>query len=342
MGSGALIGKRLSAVLGGDRLSRLRRMGSRRLERLATQIALGATGPEPTSTSGLNDKPPGPTRVTPVAFGEPNDRRGGWLPSDPFVPFPATTMSRHDLLRTLHEKISPRTYLEIGVSNGQSLSLSAARSVGIDPEFQITHPLHCDLDLVRAKSDAFFGRADPIAHLKGQPVDFGFIDGMHLSEFALRDFMNLERHMDRAGVVVFDDVLPRNPLEAARHRLTAAWAGDVYKAIEVLGRHRPDLLVLLVNTHPTGTAIVIGVDTDSEVLKNVYDSELPYLESDDPQSPPEDFMTRSLAVDPKAVLSSEAWELLACARQSGDHTLVAAAKDALRAVPRLGVMTAER
>jgi hypothetical protein len=31
------------------------------------------------------------------------------------------------------------------------------------------------------------------ALLGGLPVELGFIDGMHLFEFALRDFMNLER-----------------------------------------------------------------------------------------------------------------------------------------------------
>jgi hypothetical protein len=291
-------------------------------------------------TRRLDGKSAVPAHVKPGDIGEPNDRRGGWIPSDPFVPFPAATMSRHDLLRELHQQVQPRTYLEIGVSNGQSLALSRARSIGIDPEFRVAYPIHCDLDLVREKSDAFFGRTSPLAHLEGMALDFAFIDGMHLSEFALRDFMNIEEHMDRAGIVVLDDVLPRNPLEAARNRLTSAWAGDVYKCIEILEQHRPDLLVLLVNTHPTGTAIVVGVDPSSNVLREVYDEELTYLASEDPQSPPEAFMNRSRAVEPKALFQSEAWEMLARARHSGDYSLVAEAKEALRALPRLGVTTA--
>ncbi|HEY3943670.1 MAG TPA: hypothetical protein VGL78_00455 [Solirubrobacteraceae bacterium] len=38
-----------------------------------------------------------------------------------------------DFLRGLHERLAPRTYLEIGVAQGHSLALSRCRSVGIDP-----------------------------------------------------------------------------------------------------------------------------------------------------------------------------------------------------------------
>ena len=132
------------------------------------------------------------------------------------------------------------------------------------------HPLHCDLDLVKAKSDEFFTRPDALAHFDGVPVDLAFIDGMHLSEFAVRDFINVERHLAPAGVTVFDDILPRNALEAARVRRTGAWAGDVYKAVQVIARNRPDLVVVLINTWPTGTAIVVGGDPSSDVLQEAY------------------------------------------------------------------------
>ena len=45
------------------------------------------------------------------------------------------------------------------------------------------------------------------------------------------------------------------------------WTGDVYKVIETLRRGRPDLVVLLINTAPTGTAVVVGVDQASTILK---------------------------------------------------------------------------
>lgn len=326
--------------MGKKRTSQLRRVERRARQYLADAVAPAASQPVGVSKSASSPaaKSVQTQRTEPpaVVLGEPTDRRGGWVASDPFVPHPEPTMTRHDLLRGLHEVLLPRTYLEIGVNEGSSLTLSRAKSVGVDPDFVVRRPLHCDLDLVKAKSDDFFARPDALAHFDGVPVDLAFIDGMHLSEYALRDFINVERHLAPTGVAVCDDVLPRNALEAARVRRTGAWAGDVYKMVETVARHRPDLVVLLINTWPTGTAIVVGADPSSEVLQEAYPSEVPYLEAPDPQAPPQEYMSRSAAVDPAVLLVSEAWPLLVAARASGDASLIEQAKDILRATPRLG------
>ena len=57
-------------------------------------------------------------------------------------------------------------------------------------------------------------------HRGGTTLDLAFIDGMHLFEYALRDFINVERFADWSSVIVFDDMLPRNVDEAARDRHT--------------------------------------------------------------------------------------------------------------------------
>ena len=338
MGVRARLGKGLDATLGKERTNSIRNAERRTRQWLADKIAPPpahqARPPEP-AAQAANVRKPGPGANV-RRLGEPNDRQGGWIPSDPFVPHPQATMTRHDLLRGLHEGLAPRTYLEIGVNQGASLSLSRAKSIGIDPEFIVRQPLRCDLDLVKAKSDEFFTRPDALAHFDGVPVDLAFIDGMHLSEFAVRDFINVERHLAPAGVTVFDDVLPRNVLEAARIRRTGAWAGDVYKAVEIIARNRPDLVVVLINTWPTGTAIVVGGDASSDVLQEAYSAEVSYLEALDPQSPPQEYMSRSVAVDPADLLASEAWSLLVAARESGDATLIDKAKDILRSIPTLG------
>jgi hypothetical protein len=337
VGVRARLGKGLEATLGKERTDQIRKAERRMRQLLADKLAprraepaegAGSAAPAPKSSPG-----PSPSARR---LGEPNDRQGGWIPSDPFVPHPKPTMTRHDLLRGLHEVLTPRTYLEIGVNEGASLTLSRAKSIGVDPDFIVRHPLHCDLNLVKAKSDEFFTRPDALAHFDGVPVDLAFIDGMHLSEFAVRDFINAERHLGPAGVAVFDDILPRNALEAARVRLTGAWAGDVYKAVQIIARNRPDLVVVLINTWPTGTAIVMGVDPLSDVLQGAYSSEVPYLEAEDPQSPPQEYMSRSAAVDPADLLASEAWPLLVAARESDDPTLIEKAKSILQSIPTLG------
>jgi hypothetical protein len=242
-------------------------------------------------------------------------------------------MSRHTLIAQLHERLQPRTYLEVGVRNGASLRLSRARTIGIDPAFRIDQEVCCDLQLVRTTSDDFFARPEAAKHFDGVPVDLAFIDGMHLSEFALRDFINIEPLMAPTGVVVFDDVLPRNALEAVRDRRTASWTGDVYKVVEVLIRRRPDLVVLQVNTEPTGTAIVLSLDPTSCVLADVYADEEPVLLRPDPQEPPHEVMDRSLAVDPGRLLNLAAWEILVAARESGDHSRLTEAWELLRHLP---------
>jgi hypothetical protein len=175
-------------------------------------------------------------------------------------------MRRHELLAALHARLHPRSYLEIGVNDGRSLSLSRVPSVAIDPTFKVTSEMSADVHLARTTSDEFFVRADPLAHFGGFPVDLAFIDGMHLSEFALRDFMNVERFKTPTSVVVLDDIRPRNVDEAARDRPTRDWTGDVFKVPQALRRLRSDLVVLDVATRPTGTSVVLLPDRYSRVL----------------------------------------------------------------------------
>jgi predicted O-methyltransferase YrrM len=311
MGIRRTVASTLEATIGRERTSAIRKVERRARLALARKLTM-----EPQRRPAAK-RAAQPTAKPAVAKPQTAVKPPGWQPPDPYASYPEPRMSRHELLRGLQEKTRPRTYLEIGVSTGASMALSRARSIGVDPAFRVDMPIHCDLQLVRATSDSFFAQDDPLAHFEGVPVDLAFIDGMHLSEFALRDFINTERLMADTGVVVFDDMLPRNGLEAARDRKTSAWAGDVYKVIEILLRRRPDLVVLLVNTTPTGTAVVVGVDQASNILKEAYGDEEEYLRRPDPQLPPQEYMDRSIAVQPDVLLASPVWEKLVACRESG-------------------------
>ncbi|GAA1710066.1 hypothetical protein GCM10009809_03010 [Isoptericola hypogeus] len=218
-------------------------------------------------------------------------------------------LSRHEFLARLHERRRPRTYLEVGVSTGASLGLSSVPSVGIDPAYTIASELRGRIALARTTSDDYFATTDPKDWLGG-PVELAFIDGMHLFEYALRDFINVEKHCRWSSVVVLDDMLPRNAGEAARGRHTGAWTGDVFRLAEVLRTYRPDLTVLPVDTVPTGVVVVLGADPSSTVLQDHYDEIVAEHVHDDPQQVPAAVLRRDDAWDARALVESPVWGLL--------------------------------
>ena len=324
MGIRGTVGSMLESTIGRDRTNTIRSAERKARNALAKRLAMEP--PKKPASIRTAKQAPAKPKATP--------KHSGWQPPDPFVSHPEPKMTRHELLRGLHEKTRPRTYLEIGIRTGRSMVLSRCRSIGVDPAFKIDNPIHCDVQLIKATSDDFFAGEEPLAHFGGMPVDLAFIDGMHLSDFALRDFINIEPFMADTGVIVLDDVLPRNGLEAARDRKTEPWTGDVYKVVEILHRQRPDLVVLLVNTAPTGTAVIVGVDQASTVLKDAYATEEPYLLRPDPQTPPQDYLDRSISIEPDVLLQSPVWEQLVNKRESGSTPDLQALWDELRRLAR--------
>jgi hypothetical protein len=255
-----------------------------------------------------------------------------------------------EFLAGLHQALEPRTYLEIGIRSGSSLALSRARSLGIDPEFTVREELACPVTLARTTSDEYFARPRPLAPLGGTPPDLAFIDGMHLFEFALRDFINVERNARWSSVVVFDDMLPRQVDHAARDRHTRLWTGDVFKIVPVLRTYRPDLTLLLADTAPTGLLLVLGLDPGSTVLQDNYDAILAEHVVPDPQVVPEDVLSRKGALDPARLLRSPVWGALRRGRrpwEGREHVLgeISTALDdprAYRATRRQYRRTAQR
>lgn len=227
-------------------------------------------------------------------------------------------MRRHGLLAELHRLLEPRSYLEIGVNVGGSMTLSRTRSIGIDPFYAVEYELLCDVHLVRTSSDEFFARENPLAHFDEPVIDLAFIDGMHLAEYAFRDFVNVERFCHPGSVVVIDDMLPRDVPEARRDRSvrsgTAAWAGDVYKILGTLREHRPDLVCLEVDTAPTGVVVVINPDAGNRRLVEVADDVVESYVVPDPQPVPAEIMDRRRAHDPQELMASPVWAELAAVR----------------------------
>jgi hypothetical protein len=219
-------------------------------------------------------------------------------------------MQYYRFLSAVHDLVAPREYLEIGIRNGHSLALAKCHAVGIDPAYWVTAEFDGPVSLFRTTSDEYFARPDPLACTGGRPFDLAFLDGLHLFEFAFRDFVHTEQNSTPTSVIVFDDVLPRTNDEAARQRHTSAWTGDVFRMIEVLDRFRPEVSAILVDTRPTGLMIVVGLDPADTVLADNYDAIMADHRRPDPQEVPRELLERTTVQSAERVLAAGFWKLL--------------------------------
>jgi hypothetical protein len=219
-------------------------------------------------------------------------------------------MNYLSFIAALHDRLQPRSYLEIGVRSGESLSLSRCESIGIDPNFEVREELQARTSLLRTTSDEYFESLGAGSPFNGMPIDLAFIDGMHLLEFVVKDFANVERYSEWSTVVVVDDVLPRSTDEAARDRHTREWTGDVFKVSDVLLSVRPDLSLVLVDTQPTGLLLVHGLDPLNRQLTEHYDEIVRTHIASDPQVVPSEVLTRSRALAPEEALDLPVWDEL--------------------------------
>jgi len=177
------------------------------------------------------------------------------------------------VLARIHRHLRPRTYLEIGVSRGESLAcvLPQTQVLGIDPAPNLARPPPANVRIYRETSDDFFARYVPSAELGGQPVELAFIDGMHHFEYALRDFINVERACSGSSVILMHDCYPLDERTARREQVTGFWSGDIWRLMLLLRTHRPDLVVRTIATPPTGLGIVLNPDPTSQLLADRVD-----------------------------------------------------------------------
>ena len=177
------------------------------------------------------------------------------------------------ILSRLHRHLKPVGYAEIGVATGASMALAEADThcVGIDPCPRVTATIAARARLYPVTSDDFFARYKLFEELGAERLDLAFIDGLHLFEQALRDFINLEKYSHPGTVVMIHDCYPPTELSAARDRVMAYWAGDVWRMIPLLVKYRPDLNVGVIPSLPSGLGMVTGLDASSTVLEERFE-----------------------------------------------------------------------
>src|SRR6267378_1827100 len=177
-----------------------------------------------------------------------------------------------EVIAMFHSHLRPRTYLEIGVETGQSIALARreTRAIGIDPEPKITERLAPGTSIHATTSDEYFAAHDVRADFGGLPIDLAFIDGMHRFEFALRDFINIEKHCAPRSTILIHDCYPFDRFTAEREQHVVFWSGDAWRLMLALRKYRPDLRLHTVGTAPTGLGVARGLDPGSRVLEEKF------------------------------------------------------------------------
>jgi hypothetical protein len=186
-----------------------------------------------------------------------------------------------DFFRYVNDHLRPCSYFEIGTHLGRSVRAFSCNAVCVDPEFRL------DADVLAGRpqthfyqmtSDAFFAECELRSIFANGP-DICFLDGMHRSEYLLRDFTNTERQCHRRSIIFLHDCLPVNARMALRtHELghesegpwQHAWTGDVWKVVPLLRKHRPDLKIFLLDCIPTGLVAIANPDPTSTLLADLY------------------------------------------------------------------------
>ncbi len=235
-----------------------------------------------------------------------------------------TVRSLHSLMSALHHTLAPRTYLEVGVFQGASLKLARCPAVGIDPAPQVTQRLPATARVITKTGDDFFASPRPLdgvlpttAPRRGDGelfAELALIDGMHHAEFALRDFMNIERNSAPWSTIVFDDALPENAEQALRTRATASWTGDVFLVEQVLKTYRPDLVTVRVDT-ATGALLVFGLNHLDQRLASAYDEIVATYVKSDPQVVPDEVLRRDGVISIDALIQSGVLQVMRTARE---------------------------
>lgn len=169
-------------------------------------------------------------------------------------------MMRYDVVNRILKKTGWQRYLEIGVSDGDTIRrITAAVRVGVDPEPRAA-AVAAATDFFSMTSDAYFASIDEAA-----AFDVTFIDGLHHADQAYRDIESACRH---SKVVVVHDANPSTESMQAVPAVQSEWTGDVWKAVARVraeGRHA----VRTIDTDYGVAVIVSGGREDAPTLPRV-------------------------------------------------------------------------
>jgi hypothetical protein len=153
---------------------------------------------------------------------------------------------RHIVINSLTKRT--QTYLEIGVEAGYTFnSVNFLDKIGVDPDEKVKGVIH-------KSSDDYFASDLSVKR------DVIFIDGMHQSEYVLRDFNNSMNFLNEGGKIFVDDIIPltfdeqlkipnKHYYDNGILKYGEPWTGDVWKVIYYLLKYWRDNISFSVYHH---------------------------------------------------------------------------------------------
>ena len=113
-----------------------------------------------------------------------------------------------------HHKKNKCNYLEIGCASNMNFdAICLTNKIGVDPDIGGT---------LRLTSDEFFKN-------NNSTFDLIFLDGLHTYQQTKKDLINSINILNKGGIIVLDDFIPRDWKEHFTPRVQTFWNGDIWK-----------------------------------------------------------------------------------------------------------------
>lgn len=154
-------------------------------------------------------------------------------------------MNRIEIINSLIKKNGYKSYLEIGVRDGECFKrIECETKVGVDPD-KGSHAT------IFATSDEYFDalKTNDRVDSTSTKFDIIFIDGLHHADQVEKDIINSLACLNPGGTIVMHDCLPTSkrmqeiPLEEQNE-----WTGNTWMAYLKMRVTRPDLTMHVVDT----------------------------------------------------------------------------------------------
>tara|TARA_B100000963_G_scaffold356494_1_gene376692 strand:+ start:668 stop:1339 length:672 start_codon:yes stop_codon:yes gene_type:complete len=124
--------------------------------------------------------------------------------------------SRTEIIQKIILNKNYKNYLEIGCDRNENFSkIKIENKTGVDPVRGGT---------LRMTSDSFFQK-------NNEYFDLIFLDGLHTYEQTIKDIDNSLKVLNKDGVIIIHDCLPKKIWNQIVPRIYGHWNGDVWKAI---------------------------------------------------------------------------------------------------------------